>query len=174
MAKQELKTFAVVVVRLIRRCGTVQRSLCCCLRSLSTSPSSFSSVSRPKAFSTCFLLIYADCNRATRENTLCRKTWQPCRQENHGNYLCCVVTLPHPFTLLPSLRSTSRANCNLCDLWRICSEICSWICSRISWLQFGIRPHLGPRLRWGFLMTCKLIADSRIYSSNHVVWLSIH
>lgn len=54
-------------------------------------------------FSVFLLLIYADCNRATRENTLCRKTWQPCRDQGIMGIISWLASStwghpPHPVT----------------------------------------------------------------------------
>lgn len=113
----------------------------------------------PVFISVFLLLIYADCNRATRENTLCRKTWQPCRDQGIMGIISWVASPtsghpPHPVTCqLQFMRCVA-------NLLRIC-------CLQ-SWQQFGIRLIISqgystssgsPSLS-SILMTCKLIATS--------------
>lgn len=116
-------------------------------------------------FSVFLLLIYADCNRATRENTLCRKTWQPCRDQGIMGIISWLASStwghpPHPVT------------CQL-QFMRFVANLLR-ICCLQSWQQFGIRLIISP-VSFTVIYLNDMQTDSHIYSSIHVVLcLSIH
>lgn len=130
--------FVKHVVRLIRRCGNPPELRPYLRRHLQVaSPNSVP----PRGefhllfFSVFLLLIYADCNRATRENTLCRKTWQPCRDQGIMGIISWLASStwghpPHPVT------------CQL-QFMRFVANLLR-ICCLQSWQQFGIRLIISP------------------------------